>query len=223
SFTSTSWTNPPWPATAGLIMFSIRSCTLVISSSLMGLLRGTITLPAYSTTAGLPEVVEERLRGPEIGGVEALGEPAIDRCQEVARRPGPTSLVPPSGEAGGAAQLHGQRSLAARPLQRLLEVLLGRGGGARGSRLHDELALDAQELRDAPVLLVALGSGERLVDGREPLGDLPAAGQALGEGAEQGRVVRDEAGLPELLEGIAEKGESGAALAALDEQDAIQA
>src|SRR2546428_1258127 len=131
--------------------------------------------------------------------------------------------MPQPGEAGGAAQLPGQRALSARPLQRVLEVLFGRRGGARGFLQQDQLALDAQELRDAPMLLVTLASGERLVDRRESLGDLPADGQALRQGAEEGGVVRDEAGLAELVEGAAEKRESAADLAALDEQDALQA
>src|ERR1700730_5779601 len=105
-------------------MFSIRSCTLVITSSLMGLLRGTVALPPYCTTAGLPESVEERLRGAEIGGVEALGELPIDRGQEFARPPGLPPPVPLRGEAGGTAQLQGQRPLPPRPVERLLELPL---------------------------------------------------------------------------------------------------
>src|SRR6266849_8974256 len=166
--------------------------------------------------AWLSEAVEQRLRGPEIGGTKTFGEAAVERREELTRRLGPALCMPQPGEAGGAAQLHGQNPLPAGPLQRVLEVLLGRGGGARGSRQQDQLALDAQELRDAPMLLVTLGSGERLVNGHESLGDLPAAGQALRKGAEQGGVVRDEAGLAELIEGVAEKRESAADLAALD-------
>ena len=131
--------------------------------------------------------------------------------------------MPQLGEAGGAAQLPGQRLLSARPPQRVLEVLFGGRGGVRGSLQQDQLALDAQELRDAPILLVTLGSGERLVDRRESLGNFPVAGQALRHGAEQGGVVRDEAGLAELVEGVAEKREAATDLAALDEPDAVQA
>src|SRR6266481_3775664 len=171
----------------------------------------------------LSEAVEQRLGGPEIGGAKALGEAAVERREELTRRLGPALCMPQAGEAGGAAQLHGQNPLLARPVQRVLEVLLGPGGGARGSRQQDQFALDAQELRDAPMLLVTLGSGERLVDRGESLGDLPASGQPLRKAAEQGGMVRDEAGFAELVEGVAEKRESAADLAALDEQDAIEA
>ena len=37
---------------------------------------------------------------------------------------------------------------------------------------QDEFAFDAQEFGDAPALLIALGSRERLVDCREPFGNL---------------------------------------------------
>src|SRR5882724_5058642 len=172
---------------------------------------------------GLSEADEQCLRRPEFGGVEALGEASVDRRQEVTRRLGPTLLMPQPGEAGGAAQLHGQYPLPVGPAQRMLKVFFGRAGSALASLPQDQLGLDAQELRDAPPLLVTLGSGERLVDRRESLGDLPAGGQALRQGAEQGGVVRDEAGRAELVEGVAEKRESAADLAALDEQDAMQA
>lgn len=71
----------------------------------------------------LSEAVEERRCGPEIGGVEALGEAVVERRKELTRRPGPAPCMPQPSEVGGAAQLHGQNPLPAGPLQCLLEVL----------------------------------------------------------------------------------------------------
>ncbi len=50
---------------------------------------------------------EQRLRGLEIRRFEALGEPTVDRCQELTRRVGPPLVMPQPSEAGGAAQLQG--------------------------------------------------------------------------------------------------------------------
>ena len=52
-------------------------------------------------------------------------------------------------------------------------MLLGRARSLRLTLSQDQLAFDAQQFRDAPALLVALGSRERLVDYREPF-DSPA-------------------------------------------------
>ena len=52
------------------------------------------------------------------------------------------------------------------------KVLLGRRRGPRRILPQDEFAFDAQEFGDAPALLIALGSRERLVDCREPFGNL---------------------------------------------------
>jgi len=62
----------------------------------------------------------------------------------------------------------------------LQKVLLGRRRGLRRTLPQDEFALDAQELGDAPALLVALGSCERLVDDREPLSSFTVATERVG-------------------------------------------
>jgi hypothetical protein len=67
------------------------------------------------------ELVEQRPGISEIGGVEALGEPAVDRREQVVRLGAPALLGPESGEAGRGAQLQGFRLLAARGVDRLLE------------------------------------------------------------------------------------------------------
>jgi hypothetical protein len=51
------------------------------------------------------EFVEQRLGVLQVGRVEALGEPAIDRGEQVVRLGAPSLLGPESGEAGRGAQL----------------------------------------------------------------------------------------------------------------------
>src|SRR5439155_16152974 len=60
-----------------------------------------------------------------VGGVEALGEPAVNRREETARFGPPALLAPQPGEAGRSAQLIGLGLLPARDAQRLLEGALG--------------------------------------------------------------------------------------------------
>ena len=51
------------------------------------------------------QLVEQRLCLFEIGGGEALGEPAVDRGEQVARGGAATLVAPQSGKARGGAQL----------------------------------------------------------------------------------------------------------------------
>jgi len=51
--------------------------------------------------AGSRQIVEQPLRFFEIGGVEALGEPAVEGREQVARLASPALLVPEAGEACG--------------------------------------------------------------------------------------------------------------------------
>jgi hypothetical protein len=66
--------------------------------------------------------VEQRLRVFEIGSVEPLGEPAVDRRQQIARFGTPALLAPQPREAGGGAQLQGLRLLLAGHPQGLLQT-----------------------------------------------------------------------------------------------------
>src|SRR5262245_42305543 len=52
-----------------------------------------------------PQLVEQRLRLLQIGGIEALGEPAVDRCEEVAGFGATALIAPKPGEAHDGAQL----------------------------------------------------------------------------------------------------------------------
>jgi hypothetical protein len=99
-------------------------------------------------------------------------------------------------------------------------MLLGRRRGLRRTLPQDEL--NAQKLRNAPALLVALGSSQRFVDYREPFGRsiVTTLGvRNLGEKWSEKhakRVLKDagERGAQKLL--------PGANIAALDEQYASE-
>ena len=58
-------------------------------------------------------------------------------------------------------------------------MLLGGCRGLRRTLPQDEFTLDAQELGDAPALLIALGSRERLVDYREPFGSFSVTAEGV--------------------------------------------
>ena len=61
--------------------------------------------------AGSRQLVEQMLRLFEIGGVEALGKPAVDGGEEFARLAPPALLAPQPGEARGGAQFKAPRTL----------------------------------------------------------------------------------------------------------------
>jgi hypothetical protein len=127
----------------------------------------------------LSATVEQRLSGLEIGRFEALGELIVHRRQKSPCFGGPILLLPQSGEARGGTQFPGQGTLPVRPVEGVQEVILGHHGGLRCALQEDKLALDAQQLSQAPTLLVALGSCQRIVHGHQSLGDLPSIGQAF--------------------------------------------
>jgi len=78
------------------------------------------------------------------------------------------------GEARGRAQFPGQGFLAARPFESLQVVILGYPD--RCSLQSSEVALDAQQLRNAPALFGALGPLERVVDYRSCISRLACSG-----------------------------------------------
>ena len=53
-------------------------------------------------TAGSRQLIEQRLCFFQIGGVEALGEPAVEGREQVARLAPPALLAPEPGEAVAA-------------------------------------------------------------------------------------------------------------------------
>ena len=64
-----------------------------------------LDLVEASAAAHSFELVEQHLCRFEIGGGEALGEPAVDRCEQVAGCGAATLVAPQSGKARGGAQL----------------------------------------------------------------------------------------------------------------------
>ena len=69
--------------------------------------------------------------------------------------------------------------MLARAIERAQEVPLGRRRGLRRTLTQQEFTFDAQELCDAPALLGALGSRERLVDYPEPFGSLTVTTEGI--------------------------------------------
>src|SRR6266404_6635848 len=100
------------------------------------------------------------------------------------------------------------------------KMLLGRRRGLRCTLPQDEFAFDAKKLGDAPALLVALGSRERLVDDREPFGSLTVATEGVGNLGENWSVKECKSVLRDVGKCGAEKLQPSAHLAALDEQHA---
>jgi hypothetical protein len=75
----------------------------------------------HHNQANSGELVQENLRHFEVGGVEALGEPAVNGCQQIACFRSPALFAPQPGEARRGAQFQRFRLLLARDLKRLLE------------------------------------------------------------------------------------------------------
>jgi len=61
----------------------------------------------------LPQLLQQRLRVDQVAGVEAFGEPAVDRGEEVAGFGALALIAPEAGEARRGAQLQGSRTLLA--------------------------------------------------------------------------------------------------------------
>src|SRR5690348_11543209 len=72
----------------------------------------------------LSELSKKRLCLLQILGVEAFGEPAIERCEEVADLSTPALLTPKPGEARCRTQLIGSGLLPPRDPERLLQRCL---------------------------------------------------------------------------------------------------
>src|SRR5271166_2600505 len=95
---------------------------------------------------------------------QALGEPIINRRQKFARLVAPSLVAPQSRKARGAAQFPGERALPARPVERLLELTLGRRCGSRRTLQQKKLALDPKQLGSCPAFFAPLGADDRLLD-----------------------------------------------------------
>lgn len=84
----------------------------------------------------LSEVADRCPRHPKIGGIEALGEAAVDRGKKFPGRISPALLMPQPGEARRNPQLQGQYPLPPCSVQRPVEELFCRWGGVRTSLQH---------------------------------------------------------------------------------------
>src|SRR5712691_8956848 len=85
------------------------------------------SIPKCLSGTGLRQFVEQCLSLLEIGGVKPLGEPAVDRCQELVGFGTLTLLLPQTDQAHGGSQLPGFGLLAAGNGEGLLEAGFGLG------------------------------------------------------------------------------------------------
>ena len=128
------------------------------------------------------QLVQQRLRLQQILGVEAFGEPAVDRGEQLIRVLAFALALPQPCEAGRRAQLPHFRLLAARPVERGEKVPFGTFKVAL-EREHP--ALEAQDLGVVKAFLPpgAFDLGDLLVDQLQ--GIVEVAGQRHGFGQER--------------------------------------
>jgi hypothetical protein len=69
------------------------------------ILRGGIEQPDVAHEQKSTHLVEQRLRVPEVGGIEAFGEPAVDGGEQVMGLGASALVAPQAGETGSGAQL----------------------------------------------------------------------------------------------------------------------
>ena len=100
---------------------------------------------------GSRQLVEQRLCLFQIGGVEALGEPAVDRSEQIARFGSPALFAPQPGEARRGAQFIGLRLLPSRDAQCLFEGALAL---FEPVETEERDAFEAMKLRLPPALPV---------------------------------------------------------------------
>jgi hypothetical protein len=154
---------------------------------------------------GIVKTVDQCLCGFEIISFETLGEPIVDRREKRNRLCGPILVAQQPCEARGGAQFPGQRTLPARPVERLPVVIFGRRHGSGSSPQQQKPAFDAQQLGNAPTFFIALRSRERLVDCVESLSNLPGTTKPFCQLAEEPCEARLEAGLGRLHKRGAQK------------------
>jgi len=96
-----------------------------------------------SVVMGIAQLVQQLSCRDQIAGAETLSEAVVDGL-ETGDGIGRAALVSQqASEACGDTQFPGQRALPARPVERLLEVILGRCRGSRCALQQQKLALDA--------------------------------------------------------------------------------
>src|SRR5215831_9078539 len=80
-----------------------------------------------STGVALRQRIQQYLRRLQVSGVKALGEPAVDRCQQFVGFGALALALPQASQAGGGAQLPGFGLLAAGNGESVLEADFGLG------------------------------------------------------------------------------------------------
>src|SRR5438094_4645008 len=144
---------------------------------------GSVPCPARSpgSPRSLPELLQQRLRLAQVARVEALGEPAVDRGEQVARLRRAALGLEPAAKARGRAQLERLRPLAPGEVHRLPVARLHRGG--LRALPGQQIAAEAKEI-GLPHLLGRRAEGvlyrpQRVGEGTElrlPLSQQPPEG-----------------------------------------------
>src|SRR5262245_31523444 len=152
--------------------------------------------------------LEERARVTEVGGLEAFGEPRIDRAQYGPGAGAVVLLIEQPRQARRGAQLPSPGALTACDVPGLLEA--GAGGGDDSLALfgQQKLASQAMDLRLVISLAGLARVREGFVERVQPLVG-PAAGPAhLGQEAREPAERQASAGRPVLLDALAQLRES---------------
>src|SRR5215831_5397057 len=104
-----------------------RRCSMRVGSKLLR--EASTPLPSIATARAVGELIQELLRGSQVGGCKSFGESAIHRSQLIARITEPALATPQPGETRGRPQFPRQNLLPARPIERLQKLRLRRRAG----------------------------------------------------------------------------------------------
>ena len=105
-----------------------------------------------------------RARPPRCERFNRYRASAVDRLEEGHGISGTALIAQQPGEARGGGQFPGEGALAARPVERLPEVILGHHRGFGRALQQKQLAFDAQQLGNRPAFFGALRACVRLRD-----------------------------------------------------------
>ncbi len=112
---------------------------------------------------GLRQLVQQRLRLFQVGGVEPLGEPAVDGSEEVAGFDGLALGMPEAGEAGRGAEFPGLGLLAPCKFERVRIIGFGLGFAFEIER-NQKVASSQPDLNFRPTLTALFGYRLRPVE-----------------------------------------------------------
>jgi hypothetical protein len=130
-------------------------------------------MTAHSQHRESTDFVEQRLGNLQVRGLEALCEPAVDRCEEVVSLRATAQVTPQSGKAGRGAQLERFRLLIAGDLNRPSESCFC---GCLVSAEFGEQEIASHAVRDRlpATLLAAADISKASSTASRPLLDRPA-------------------------------------------------